>query len=86
MASNTQGIGLSTTKNILAVLKPIPETTGTYADVAAQAQQYGANTAAATLSRWVTTGRADLRARKNNTAYARFTKRYKELGRVDISL
>ena len=79
MPNYNQGVGLFTTANILAVLRAIPETTGTYAAVAAQAQQHRANLAAATLSNYVTTGRTGIRDRRNNIAYARVTRQSGEL-------
>ena len=79
MASRSQGVGLFTADSIFAVLKAIPETTGTYAKIARQAQGHGPILSPYTLSRWVTAGCADILARKNNTAYARFAKQYDQL-------
>ena len=54
MASRSQGIGLFTADSIFAVLKAIPETTGTYAEIVRQAQGHGPILSPYTLSRWVT--------------------------------
>ena len=62
MPSHTQGIGLFTAENIVAVLGAIPETNGTYAAVAAPAQDYGGTMAPDPLSSWASTGQANIRA------------------------
>ena len=79
MASHTQGIGLFTAENIAAMLQAIPDTNGTYADIAGKAQEHGAILSPYTISSWVNRSRADIRARRNNTAYARFAKQYDQL-------
>ena len=43
MPNTTRGVGLFTAENIVAVLRAIPESDGTYRDVARKAQQYGGN-------------------------------------------
>ena len=40
MASHTQGIGLFTAENIAAMLQAIPDSNGTYADIAGKAQEH----------------------------------------------
>ena len=70
------GIALFTTENITAILRSIPDSNDTYADIARQARGHGAIVSPRTISRWVNVGRADILARRNNTAYARFAKRY----------
>ena len=79
MASHTQGIGLFTAENIAAMLQAIPDSNGTYADIAGKAQEHGAILSPYTISSWVNRSRADIRARGNNTAYARFAKQYDQL-------
>ena len=79
MASNTKGIGHFTTDNIVAVLRALPETDGTYAQVIKQAREQGASVSKTTLSNWVSNGRANIKAGKRQTAYARFAQRYDAL-------
>ena len=81
MQSMSKGIGLFTAENIIAIIKAIPETNGTYEAVAQRANEKGADVTPHTIANWVTTGNADIRARKPNTAYARFAKRYSELNK-----
>ena len=79
MPNTTRGVGLFTAENIAAVIRAIPESDGTYRDIARKAEQYGGNFRHHTLSNWVKYGRADVAAGQPSTAYARFTKRYQEL-------
>ena len=79
MPNKTRGVGLFTAENIVAVIRAIPESDGTYRDVARKAQQYGGNFHYHTISNWVSHGRADMEAGQPSTAYARFTKRYQDL-------
>ena len=79
MPNKTRGVGLFTAENIVAAIRAIPESDGTYRDVARKAEQYGGNCHYHTISNWVSHGRADVQAGQPSTAYARFTKRYKEL-------
>ena len=79
MPNKTRGVGLFTAENIVAVIRAIPESDGTYRDVARKAEQYGGNVQYHTISNWASHGRADLEAGQPSTAYARFTKLYKEL-------
>ena len=79
MPNKTRGVGLFTAENIVAVLRAIPESDGTYRDVARKAEQYGGNFHHHTISNWVSHGRADVEAGQPSTAYARFTKLYKDL-------
>ena len=79
MPNKTRGVGLFTAENIVAVIRAIPESDGTYRDVALKAQQYGGNFHYHTISNWVSHGRADMEAGQPSTAYARFTKRYQDL-------
>ena len=43
MPNKTRGVGLFTAENIVAVIRAIPESDGTYRDIARKAQQYGGN-------------------------------------------
>ena len=79
MPNTTRGVGLFTAENIVAVLRAIPESDGTYRDVARKAEQYGGTVHHQTIANWVSHGRADVVAGQPSTAYARFTKRYREL-------
>ena len=79
MPNKTRGVGLFTAENIVAVIRAIPESDGTYQDVARKAQQYGGYFHHHTISNWVSHGQADMEAGQPSTAYARFTKRYKDL-------
>ncbi len=68
MASHTQGIELFTAENIAAMLQAIPDSNGTYADIAGKAQEHGAILSPYTIFSWVNRSRADIRARRNDTA------------------
>ena len=43
MPNTTRGVGLFTAENIVAAIRAIPESDGTYRDVARKAEQYGGN-------------------------------------------
>ena len=79
MPNKTRGVGLFTAENIVAAIRAIPDSNGTYRDVASKAEQYGGYFHHHTLSNWVKNGQADVEAGQPSTAYARFTKRYQEL-------
>ena len=79
MPNRSPGVGLFTAENITAVLRAIPESDGTYRDVARKAEQYGGRFHHNTMSNWVKHGQADLEVGQPFTAYARFTKLYKDL-------
>ena len=79
MPNTTRGVGLFTAENIVAVMRAIPESDGTYRDVARKAEQYGGKIHHQTIANWVRHGQADLAASQPSTAYARFTKLYKDL-------
>ena len=52
MASSANGIGSSfTTDNVVSILRALPETNGTYAQVIALATEHGAQLSAATLGK-----------------------------------
>ena len=76
MPSITKGVGSFTADNIVSILRALPETNGTYAQVIARAAEHGAQLSATTLGKWVTTGRADIEAGNAHNAYARFSQRY----------
>ena len=76
MPSFIKGIGSFTTDNLVAILRALPETDGTYVQVVALATDNGAQLFANTIGKWLTTGRADIQAGKSQTAYARFSQRY----------
>ena len=73
------GVGAFTSDNIEAVLKALPKTIGTYADVAQQAAEFGVTLSPYTVARWVNNGRRDLKARNTESAYGQFAKRYDAL-------
>ena len=60
MPNTTRGVGLFTAENIVAVSRAIPESDGTYRDVARKPQQYGGTVHYNTISNWVRHGRADV--------------------------
>ena len=76
MPSIKKGVTSFTADHIVAVLRALPETDGTYAQVIARATEHDAQLSATTLGKWVTTGRADIEAANAHTAYARFFQRY----------
>ena len=65
-----------TADNIVAILRALPETDGTYIQVVALATENGAQLSTNTLGKWITNGRADIQAGKSQTAYGRFSQRY----------
>ena len=79
MPNKTRGVGLFTAENIVAILRAIPESDGSYRDVARKAEQYGGYFHYHTISNWVRHGRADVAAGKPSTACARFIKQYRDL-------
>ena len=68
-----------TAENIVALIRAIPESDGTYRDIARKAEQYGGNVHYHTIAGWLSHGRADVAAGQPSTAYARFTKLYQDL-------
>ena len=64
-------------QNLVAVLRAIPESNGTYADVAHVAEDYDGDGRSHNIANWVQAGNADIRNGNNATAYARFAKSYK---------
>ena len=78
MTTPNRGVGKFTTQNLVAVLRAVPESNGTYADVARVAQDYDGDVHPRTIRNWVQAGNADIRDGNNATAYARFAKIYKD--------
>ena len=79
MASRSQGIGLFTADSIFAILKAIPETTGTYAEIVRQAQGHGPILSPYTLSRWVTPAAPTSWPARTTRPTRRFAKQYDQL-------
>ena len=75
MSANPTAIGLFTADNIAAILGAIPDSNGTYADIADIATNRGADVSPRTLAKWIVRGRQELE-RKKTTALARFAKLY----------
>ena len=72
MTTPNQVVGKFTAENIVAVFRAVPESNGTYADVARVAEDYDGGVHPRTIRNWVQTGNADVRNGNNATAYARF--------------
>ena len=79
MTTSSKGVGKFTAKNLVAVFRALPESNGTYHDVSRIAKEYDGDVHHNTIAGWIQAGTTDLRANKNATAYARFTKIYQEL-------
>ena len=74
-------VGYFTAENLAAILRAVPKTDGTYRAVVAKAREHGGDVPEAELARWITEGNADIRAGNDETAYARFTRKFEELKR-----
>ena len=70
-----------TAPNIAAVLRALPDTDGTYHAVIRQVSEYGVALSPSTLGKWLSNGRADIKANKRQTAYARFAQKFDQLKR-----
>ena len=79
MTTPNRGVGKFTTQNLVAVFRAVPESNGTYADVARIAKDYDGNVQPHTIARWIQASNADIRNDDNTTAYARFTRQYQEM-------
>ena len=79
MASSMKGNGYFTAENIVAVLRVLPETNGTYDQIIERTKEHGVDLPKHALSRWVASGRADIRAGKHQTAFARFAQRFDQI-------
>ena len=67
MPNTTRGVGLFTAENIVAAIRAIPDSDGTYRDVASKAEQYGGYFRHHTLSNWASLGRAAVPPPTNRT-------------------
>ena len=65
MPNTTRGVDMFTAENIVAVIRAIPESGGTFRHQ--------------TIANRIRHSRADMEADQPSTAYARFTKRYQDL-------
>ncbi len=74
-------VGYFTAENLVAILRAVPQTDGTYRAVVAKAREHGSDVPEAELTRWIAEGNADIRAGNDETAYARFTRKFEELKR-----
>ena len=74
--ANNYGIGYFTAENLAAVLRALPETDGTYAEVVKRARDYEADVSRYLLGKWVATGRRDRKAGNRASAYARFAEHF----------
>ena len=79
MTNTTKGIGMFTTGNIVAIMRAIPETNGTYLEITIAAETRGASVNPHTIAKWIQKGKSDIRDKNFNTAYARFAKKYAKL-------
>ena len=79
MAMTSRGVDKFTVENIVAVFRAVPESNGTYRDVARIAKEHDGDVHPHTIAGWIQAGNADARTNKNLNAYARFTKIYQEL-------
>ena len=61
------------------MLRALPQTDGTYAEVIKRARDYDAEVSKDLLGKWVSTGRRDLKAGKPATAFVRFDAHYDRL-------
>ena len=79
MTTPNRGVGKFTTQNLVAIVRAVPESTGTYADVTRVAADHGGDFQPHNIANWVQGGNADIRDGNTTTAYARFAKIYREL-------
>ena len=75
-------VGEFRAENLVAILRAIPQTDGTYSAVATKAREYGSTVLASTLDEWIQEGRDDLIAGDSETAFARFATAYEERKRL----
>ena len=81
MANHTSRVGLFTAENIATVLRALPETNGTYREVVRRASEYDVNVSLVTLGKWLAHGRADIKANRRQTAYAKFSQHFDRIRR-----
>ena len=73
--------GYFTSGNIVAIFRAVPETDGSYRAVVAKAREHGGWVPEAELADWIKQGNEDIRTGNDETAYARFTRKFEELKR-----
>ena len=72
-------VGYFTAENLVAILRAVPKTDGTYrAVVAKAARAWRRWCPKRNCTRWIAEGNADIRAGNDETAYARFTRKFEE--------
>lgn len=74
MTTPNRSVGKFTAQNIVAVLRAVPESNGTYADVTRVAEDCDGDVHSGTIANWVQAGNADIRNGDN----VRFAKIYKD--------
>ena len=79
MTTPQRGIGKFTVQNLVAIIRAVPKSNGTYADVAKLTTERNGDVPAHTIANWVQAGNADIREGNNATAYARLAKIYTDL-------
>ena len=72
MATQAKGVGRFTSENIVEILYAVEESNGSYRSIAKIARARGVGVSDHTISSWVAKGKADQRAQRSQTAYARF--------------
>ena len=72
MVKQSNSLAYFTAENIVGVLRALPQTDGTYAEVVEQATEYGATISKAVLGKWMANGHRDSERGNRQTAYARF--------------
>ena len=81
MANHTRCVGLFTAETIATVLRALPETNGTYREVVRRASEYDVKISPVTLGKWLAHGRADIKANRRQTAYAKFSRHFDRIRR-----
>ena len=79
MTTPHRGIGKFTVQNLVAIIRAVPKSDGTYTDVSRITAERNGDVKPHTIANWVHAGNADIRDGKNATAYARFSKIYNDL-------
>ena len=75
-----------TSNNIVAILRSVPESSGTYEDVARVAREnYEVSVTPHTISNWVSAGQKLTRDNKKDAGYAMFAVKFKELVKLHCS-
>ena len=82
--SHTSGTAQFTADNIVGILRAIPHSDGSYADVCQKAEEQGVSLSPYTISYWVNSGRADTRKGYASTGCARFAGEYdRRIGQIN---